>query len=344
MRKCYISRNYKDIRSAGGKAKTDIETIMDGMGFENIGMKRTTYQNKIVDFVLTLCSVLKAMMSLRKDDVLVLQYPMKKYYEIVCDRAHKKGAKVVTQIHDLGSFRRKKLTVEREIERLNHSDVIIAHNPTMEKWLIDNGCKAKVVVLGIFDYLSPEPVESEREMPTSSNYSVFFVGNLGRDQNAFVYDLAERFKSSMLYLYGSRYDKQSVNDKMRLSYLGFAVDYKLMESNEGDFGLSWYGESLEEGKGKIGEYMAYNNPHKVSLYLRCHAPAVISKTAGLASFVEENKCGICVDGLTDLESVLSKMTVEEYAEMRQNTAKVSERIASGYYFATACEKAISVLF
>jgi len=343
MKRCYISRNYKDIRSAGGKAKTDIETIMNGMGFQNIGLKQTTHKNKLLDFLLTFIGVVKAMFSLQEGDVLVLQYPMKKYYDMVCNRAHRKGAKVITQIHDLGSFRRKKLTVEQEIARLNHSDAVIAHNPTMQKWLLDNGCKAKVVVLGIFDYLSPEPVTSDREMPTSNNYSSFFVGNLGRDQNAFVYDLANSFEKSILYLYGNKYDKMSVTEDARVSYLGFAVDYKLMASNCGDFGLSWYGESLEEGKGKIGEYMSYNNPHKVSLYLRCHAPVILSKTAGLASFVEENKCGVCVDSLKDLEKVLCSISLEEYAEMRENAAKVSEKIASGYYFSTACEKAIACL-
>ncbi|MCQ2228907.1 MAG: galactofuranosyltransferase [Bacteroidales bacterium] len=343
MKRCYISRNYKDIRSAGGKAKTDIESIMDKMGFVNIGLRRTTHKNKILDFLLTFFGVVKAMFSLGKGDVLVLQYPMKKYYEMVCNRAHSKGAKVITQIHDLGSFRRKKLTIEQEIERLNHSDAIIAHNPTMQKWLIDNGCKANVVVLGIFDYLSPEPVHSTRTMPSDNDYSVFFVGNLGRDQNAFVYDLADGFKKSMLYLYGNKYDKGSVREDAQVKYLGFAVDHKLMEVNEGDFGLSWYGESLEEGKGKIGEYMAYNNPHKVSLYLRCHAPVILSKTAGLASFVEENKCGVCVDDLTDLEAVLQNISLEEYISMRNNAVKVSDRIASGYYFSSAFEKAAATL-
>ena len=84
---CYLSRNYKETNSAGNKAKTDMEAIM--------------------------------------------QYPLKKYYELVCDMAHVRGARVVTLIHDLGSFRRKALSVEREIRRLNHSDVVIAHNESM---------------------------------------------------------------------------------------------------------------------------------------------------------------------------------------------------------------------
>ena len=113
--------------------------------------------------------------------------------------------------------------------------------------------------------------------------------------------------------------------------------------NKGDFGLSWYGESLTEGKGKIGEYMSYNNPHKVSLYLRCHAPVIISKTAGLASFVEDNGIGITVDSLCDIDTVLSGVTDGQYRQMKQNVMRVSERIASGYYFEHAFKRAVALL-
>ena len=78
----------------------------------------------------------------------MLQYPLKKYFTFVCNMAHQRGAKVIVIIHDLGSFRRKALTVEQEISRLNHADYIIAHNEKMKKWLEDNGCKAKLGVLG----------------------------------------------------------------------------------------------------------------------------------------------------------------------------------------------------
>ena len=59
-----------------------------------------------------------------------------------------KGAKTVSLIHDLGSFRRKKLTVEKEISRLSHSDYIIASNENMKKWLKEHGMQKPVGALG----------------------------------------------------------------------------------------------------------------------------------------------------------------------------------------------------
>lgn len=87
-----------------------------------------------------------------------MQYPLKKYFTLVCQIAHCKGAKVVVVIHDLGSFRRKKLTVAQEIHRLGHADYIIAHNSRMKQWLLDNGCKVPLGYLRfliIFQKLQP---------------------------------------------------------------------------------------------------------------------------------------------------------------------------------------------
>lgn len=39
--KCYLSRNYKGVSSSGYKAKTDMEDLMAGWGFRNVGLKRT---------------------------------------------------------------------------------------------------------------------------------------------------------------------------------------------------------------------------------------------------------------------------------------------------------------
>lgn len=334
MRNCYISRNYKKLSAGGGRLRTDNEHIMDDMGFENIGLMQSRNSNKVFDFFYTFTSVMKGVLSLRKGDVLLIQYPMKKYYEFVCNVAHRRGAKVISLIHDLGCFRRKKLTPEREIVRLSHSDALIVHNQTMFNWLKEHGYKGEMQIVGIYDLLSPEHVSSTRPLPKSpSDYSIFFVGNLTTKQNAFLYKMPEGLSNHKFHLYGKDFVNNIASDP--LCYEGFVEDYKLMHYNKGDFGLSWYGESLSEGKGMIGEYMAYNNPHKILLYLRCHAPVIISKNAGLASFVEENGIGICVDSLEDIGKRLENVSIEEYMRMKKNTIKLSDRISTGYYFKNA---------
>ena len=76
---------------------------------------------------------------------------------------HYRGAKVITLIHDLGSFRRKRLTVLQEIDRLQNSDYLITLNDSMSAWLQTKGCEVPKGELKIWDYLSPAIVLNKIE-------------------------------------------------------------------------------------------------------------------------------------------------------------------------------------
>ena len=131
-RLCYISRNYYNLTSAGNKAKTDNEDTLSEMGATNLGLQRTVNNSKILAFFLDLAGVLRACCLLKKGDVLFLQYPVKKYFSFLCHVARWKGARTISLIHDLGSFRRRKLTVEQEITRLSNCNYIRSEEHTSE--------------------------------------------------------------------------------------------------------------------------------------------------------------------------------------------------------------------
>lgn len=346
MRFCYVSHNYKHLNSAGNKAKSDIETIMQQRGFCNVGLPQTSYNNTVLHFLVNLAGILCATVRLRRGDVLLLQYPLKKYYAFLCNVAHARGAKVITVIHDLNSLRARRLTQDQERRRLNHSDVIIAHNEKMVDYLKQIGCEAPMTTIGIFDYLSPEPTSSTCCLPDGSKpLSVFWLGSLSPKNNRFLYDLGPRLGDHELFLYGNGWDEELAGKATNTNThcLGFAKDFDLMNYHCGDFGLSWYGESLQTGVGKIGEYMAYNNPHKVSLYLRCEVPVIVWRHAGIAKFVEEEGIGILVDDLETLPDVLASVTREQYNEMIFNVDGVGVLISDGYYFSSAFDRAVELL-
>lgn len=211
MRNCYLSRNYKGVDGAGNKAKTDIERIMEENGYVNVGLRQTRYTNTILAFLVTLAGVLKLPFSLRKGDRLVLQYPLKKYFTFVCRMAHWKGVKVIVVIHDLGSFRRKKLTVEQEIRRLSHADYIIAHNTRMKQWLLDNECRVPLGDLEIFDYLS-ETNASPHTAP-SHPYRVVYAGALNPRKNTFLYEVGTYIHSYQFNLYGNGFELDKAKGK-----------------------------------------------------------------------------------------------------------------------------------
>lgn len=90
-RLCYISRNYYNLTSAGNKAKTDNEDTLMEMGAVNLGLHRTVNNSKILAFFLNLAGIIRACFLLKKGDVLFLQYPVKKYFSLLCDVARRKG-------------------------------------------------------------------------------------------------------------------------------------------------------------------------------------------------------------------------------------------------------------
>lgn len=338
---CYFSKNYKNLNNAGNKAKTDIEEIWRKEGFKNIGLQQTVGKNKIIGFILTLISILKVSVNLHKNDILLIQYPLKKYYSYLCCMARLKRAKTITLIHDLGSFRRQKLTVTQEIRCLNCSHYIIAHNKAMQGWLQKQGLTVPVGCLEIFDYLSPEPTPERHQYV--SRYKIVYAGALSPRKNKFLYEMGEFIKNYQINLYGKGFETEQAKGKEHFVCKGFVPSDKLIREVEGDFGLVWDGDSISACSGDWGFYLKYNNPHKTSLYIRCELPIIIWKEAALASFVEENQIGICIGSLSELNDVLAGLTSEEITAMKTNTARVSQRLASGYYTQKATQTAISWL-
>lgn len=175
-RLCYISRNYRGTGSAGNKAKTDNEDTLMAAGAVNLGVHRTFHRSKVVTFFLDLAGIMKYVFSVRRDDVLLLQYPVKKYFSFICTVARLRGAKTIALIHDLGSFRRKKLTVNKEMTRLMHADYVIASNSVMRQWLSFLGHDTPVFTGGerIMQKMDDAVFYVEMERPSRGKYICTF--------------------------------------------------------------------------------------------------------------------------------------------------------------------------
>jgi hypothetical protein len=336
---CYLARDYKGTLSAGNKARTDIEAIMASLGYRNLALKQSVSHGGLKHFVRNLAGVIKECSTIRPGDIVVLQYPLKKYFSPVCHIAHARGAKVIALIHDLGSFRRKALTEEKEIRRLSNADLIIAHNATMRRWLERRGCTAKVIELGIFDFLNhSRPAENHEP---DGNYKVVYAGNLQRRKNSFLYSI--RPQGWSMVLYGIGFEASEATDTESLDYRGFAKPSDLIKDAGGDFGLVWDGDSTRECSGAYGEYLRVNNPHKTSLYIRCGLPVIIWKEAALAPFIVEHGLGLAIGSLEELDTLLPSVTPEQYSRMRKNVLDMAERLANGKFAGAALIRATALL-
>lgn len=221
------------------------------------------------------------------------------------------------------------------------SDVLIVHNEKMKEWLLRHGYDKPMVSLEIFDYLSRSvPAVAEE---AKGIYKVVYAGSLGDRKNGFLYKIDSLIHNWSLSLYGQGLAKSFIHSKIYLEYKGFVPSDRLIETAEGNFGLVWDGDSASTCSGAFGEYLKWNNPHKTSLYIRCHLPVIIWEKAALATFVSENRIGFCINALDELDSKLLAITPETYAEMKQNVMKISERLSTGYYTTKAVKEAEKLL-
>lgn len=337
----YISRNYKHPNCGGGVARTDIELVMERMGYENIGWRRTYSRNGIVHSLRNVTGVFHAIRRIGEGDVVVLQYQMKQYARF-CRAARRRGAKIICLIHDLDSFRDKVLTPEEEIPLLNMADVLLTHNHNMRQWLTEHGCTVPMVDYEIMDYLKGISAEPH-PMPADGRFSLFFVGNLSSELNDWIYQLAEIMPGRDIYLYGSELNIAKAAKLPNLHPVGEMADGEIIARHRGDFGISWYGLSLDEGIGKVGEYMAYNNPHKVGLYLRCNAPVVVWSEAGRADFIKRQGVGMAVKSLRELDGALDALSSDSYTRMIANVRRINGNLKSGFYLQDALAKALAIV-
>lgn len=325
-RLCYISRNYKGRHSAGNKAKGDYEDIVVQAGAHNLGLRRTYCKEKILAFLIDLVGIVVYAFSVRKDDVVFLQYPIKKYFSFICRIARWRGASTVAFIHDLGSFRRKRLSVEQELRRLSNADNIIAANDVMAQWLKEKGLKQPCIGLGLHDYRSES--EPKKRQYESAPSKIIYAGSIAERKNMFLVKLSGVIKHCEIHVYGSNHIADLKPSENLILHNAMESD-DFIATATGDFGLVWDGDSLTGCTGDFGEYLRVNTPHKASFYLRAGLPLIVWSGSAIAQIVEREGIGIVVDRIDNIEDILESLTVNDMRLMRDNVERVSRDLANG---------------
>lgn len=327
--------NFHIVIPTTNKAKQDIDQLWAARGFRNLA-PAPCGKGGVARFVLKLLAMAAILCRTRRDDTLFLQYPMKKFYRMACVLAHIRGARVVTIVHDLGAFRRHKLTPAQENRRLNKTDYLIVHNEVMRRHLLDHGFKGGMHCLDIFDYLSPEPVPTRHTPHTP--WRVVYAGNLGMWRNEFLYRLEPVVHHWTLDLYGKGFDPEK-NTCNKLAYHGFIASDDFIARVDADFGLVWDGASADECNGAWGEYLKINNPHKTSFYLRAGIPVIVWSQSAMAPFIRANGVGLVVDTIADIDRLLTGLSAEQYHAMRAHARAMGEQLAAGHYLDRGLEAA-----
>jgi len=328
MENYLISITDKNKNDAGPKAKRDIEHFLrDDYGLFTLNYELTTsLKSRLQKLFLAKIKIPNFFKRHQNLKQVVLQYPLYSTYltDVLLSNIRKyTHAKLYFVIHDIESlrlFRDNQSYVQNEITFLNQADGLVVHNPAMIAWLKEVGCTSQLANLEIFDYDNPQSLN------TNTNYegTLCFAGNLAKAD--FLTKL--KLKNHQLTLFGPNASDQYPDN---ILYQGQHTPEELPQFLTQSFGLVWDGDSLDACTGVFGEYMKYNNPHKVSLYLSSGLPVIIWKQAALAPFIEQNQVGITIDSLSELDQILDNMNAKTYAHIKENALQIAKKMRQGYY-------------
>lgn len=336
----------KRVNNAAFKAPEDVAAIAAGLGFRrldiNVRYRAFSDRSKLVEGYYYLKSViqcLSVLVKVRKDSVVLIQTPTGGGFvrNYMLDKLRRrKHVKFISLFHDVEKLRGIQLGADEEYFfsfLLSISDVIIVHNSRMKEWFmkemkVDD---KRIVSLDVFDYLyKPEPRERKLKR------HVIIAGNLDPKKARYLSSLRE-LKTEFV-LYGSNFD-ESVSGE-NIIYRGSFPPEELPGVLEDGFGLIWDGDSGETCSGMFGNYLRYNNPHKLSLYLASGLPVFIWKEAAEAEFVEKYGVGYAVSSLSDIASILDRITDDEYRELCLRVEAVSLKLVSGFFTQNALTAAL----
>lgn len=342
-KKVYIARNYRSKFDAAGKAKMDCEATLQKSGWQNLGFKQTWISNGLIGTLLSALGVTWALLRLPPKSVLFLQYPFNKFYRYSVWGACLKKCTIITLVHDVASLKKRHKDPTNEIALLSKSKTLIVHTQAMQTWFEEQQVNANIVRIEAFDYLHDKAPATNKQAIDYNNLRVVFAGNMGAAKSfLYDFDLLERSKFSV-DLYGVGFMPQSVKDPKNtiLDYKGVFPADQVIDRIDGDFGLVWYGNSMDSCDGETGQYMKYNSPHKLSLYVLCGMPIIIWDKAGMADFVESNKIGISVSSLKELPEKLNALSPEDINLLKDNLMVMREKMNNGGFLKEAVAKALA---
>ena len=326
MKKIQYAIARKETGNASGKAKKDAFDIALKMGFV------PSYHPVAVQFLRVLLQIVSLPRFVGKK-VIFFQYPavsellMNMFRKIVSKKSYK-----IALIHDLSSIQGlAEYERNREVEFLSIFDCLIVHNQCMDDYVKRIGYKGKTVILGLFDYLHDANHEIQEH---SFSNSVSFAGNL--EKAVFLKNIGTINCNWILY---GKKGENSFENFSNVSYKGLLPSDEIQYLMEGDYGLVWDGDSIDTCAGPSGEYLRFNNPHKLSCCIAAGKPVITWRKAAIASFVEKKQIGITVDSLKDLNNIdLSN----NYETMRRNVMKIKKEISDGKFLESAILKALKL--
>lgn len=344
MKKYQITEVGENGNHAGTKATADVAAVADSIGYERcvirVNLNGHSLLSKVRRQLLYCLDYRSAFKQIEPGSIVLLQHPFH-HKQINREKTLRKlktnkKVKIISVVHDVEELRGYRFNdyYKREFNTMIElADVIVVHNQKMLDWFVSAGIpENKLISLDIFDYIQ----DNEYQRPGFER-AINVAGNLDTEKCKYIAQLKD-IAGVDVHLYGPNFDR-SMSESSSVHYHGSFPSSEIPSKLNTGFGLVWDGESIDGCIGESGQYLRYNNPHKLSLYLSSGLPVVIWKDAAEADFVISNDLGICIDSLRELGRALESVDEDRYSKLADNVASVRQKLVSGDFATYALAKA-----
>lgn len=327
---------------AGNKFPRDILKICEVMGYKPIFVREIYSKKKpwqIVEDYFHLLQIKPNSIVIYIDQV-ASRFSRKLVYKVL----HRKNVKIVPLLEDIDIIRNNSLSEERQtniLNSLNKSDIIISQNKKMSNYLKEKGINTKTVELNLLDFLTNR-FENNHHFPLNT-WTVCYGGNLSALQSGFLHKIELKPSDNVKYFI---YGKGEMSNKLSslIFYKGVFSAQECIGKLKGEWGLVWNGQSTDVNyQDSFSVYYNYVCPHKISMYILCGMPVIVSSKSAVADFVRKNKCGIIIDSIDEIPYKLKNISNENYYVYQENAFKLAPKISSGFYTKTALKKVEKIL-
>ena len=335
MKKYQIVELSTEHNHAGSKAVRDVFDVAKKLGYEAEVIRTATnidsLWGKIRRQALFFIDWFKIYFSITPNSLVLIQTP---YHHkqlirnwVLSKLKRDKKVKFISLVHDVEELRNSLYNDYYKNEfnfMLSIADSIIVHNDKMKAFFTKKGISEnKLVSLKIFDYLMDKEATNQNVI---FERAISIAGNLDINKSAYIAQLGKL--GIIVHLYGPNFS-HSLEQYEDIQYHGSFPASEIPNQLNSGFGLVWDGNSIDTCSGDFGEYLQYNNPHKLSLYLASGIPVVIWDKAAEADFVRKHNLGICVSSLSELKDKLEQISEKNYQEMIKNVANISTLLRYG---------------
>ena len=329
--KYFVSEIYKHAIFNAGKARIDIEKLLEKSGYKKLTIDRHTmsFFGKLNMYFI----LIKTWLEIKKPAIVYFHFPIRsRIIRIFLYLLQRANVYTITHTHDFEGIRgNDPVLLKRELKTLKAFSVIISQNDCMQQRLeYELDSRNPILPLGLYDYL----IDNSRiQLQRAKTWNIAFAGNL---EKASFISHCKPLKSLKFHIYGSQKDKTETCEN--ITFHGQVHPDHLPFMINGSFGLVWDGAAIDTCSGNYGKYLSYNLPYKLSLYIAAGLPVITWNRSAVASWVVSNEMGFSISSLAEIAPAIDNLSEAAYAKWQQNISLIRKLVIEGAYFTSVIRR------